>query len=124
MQVSRNQLHFRRNYLPCCFLDDSKWLSVRVVALYDPPSSFPFTPPSYRAASALTLTCLVDDLEDSTFVFYEWSSTLQQDEDAIVSTPYLHSYHSGVHTCTVHDSLGCTGNASITVNVVGECLLV
>ena len=99
-------------------IDDSKWFSVRVVASYDPPSSFSFIPPSYRAASALTLTCLVDNLDEPSTIIYEWSSTLLL--DAIVSIPYLHSYHSGVHTCTVHDLLGCTGNASITVNVVGE----
>ena len=36
-----------------------------------------------------------------------------------VSSRYLHSYDQGVHTCVVHDRGGCTGNASITVNVVG-----
>ena len=41
---------------------------------------------------------------------------------ATVSTPYLHSYDTGVHTCTVYDALGCAGNASITVNVVGKAL--
>ena len=39
---------------------------------------------------------------------------------ATVSTPYLHSYDTGVHTCTVYDDQGCAGNASITVNVVGK----
>ena len=41
---------------------------------------------------------------------------------ATVSTPYLHSYDTGVHICTAYDDQGCAGNGSITVNVVGEAL--
>ena len=102
---------------------------MKVVASYDPPSSFSFAPPSYRAASALTLSCLVEGLDSSSqIVTYRWSSSCSgncftQRADTVtatVSTPYLHSYDSGVHTCTVYDLLGRTGNASITVNVVGE----
>ena len=95
--------------------------TVRVVAEYDPPSSFTGEPPSYRAASALTLSCEVEGVENP---YYEWSSTYSRSSfvgsDATVSTPYLHSYDTGVHTCTVYDGQGCAGNGSITVNVTGE----
>ena len=111
------------------YTDDSKKLSVRINASYNPPSSFSFAPPSYRAASALTLSCLVQGLDSSSeIVTYRWSSTCSgncftQRADTVtatVSTPYLHSYDTGIHTCTAYDLLGRTGNASITVDVVGE----
>ncbi len=64
---------------------------------------------------------------DKSAVFeYEWSSNcvgncfVRGETDATVSTDYLHSYDSGVHTCTVYDLLGCVGSANITVNVVGK----
>ena len=107
-------------------IDDGKSPPVRVVAEYDPPSSFTGEPPSYRAASALTLSCEVEGVENP---YYEWSSTCSGNSgscfvrggDATISTPYLHSYDTGVHTCTVYDTvLGCAGNASIIVNVTGE----
>ena len=108
------------------FPDDGKSLLVKVVAEYDPPSSFTSEPPSYRAASALTLSCQVEGVDDLAGLFYEWTSTCSGNcftrggVSESVSTPYLHSYDTGVHTCMVYDVLGCTGNASITVNVVGE----
>ena len=106
-------------------IDDGKSPTVRVVAEYTPPSSFTGEPPSYRAASSLTLSCEVEGVEDP---YYEWSSTCSgscfvRGSDATISTPYLHFYDTGVHTCTVYDTvLGCAGNGSITVNVVGKAL--
>ena len=105
---------------------DGRSLLVSVVAEYDPPSSFTFEPPSYRAASALNLTCQVEGNHSG--LFYEWTSTclgncftqLGFAGGRSVSTPYLRSYDTGVHTCMVYDSVGCTGKANITVNVVGE----
>ena len=108
------------------FSEDGKILLVTVTAEYDPPSSFTFEPPFYRAASALTLSCEVEGAEDTSGLFYEWTSTCSGNcftrggTAGRVSTPYLHSYDTGVHTCMVYDTLGCTGNANITVNVVGE----
>ena len=32
----------------------------------------------------------------------------------------LHSVDSGTHTCNVTDALGCTGNATIDMNVMGK----
>ena len=105
-------------------VDDGKSPTVRIVAEYGPPSSFTGEPPSYRAASALTLSCEVEGGQ-----IYEWSSTCSGncftngENTATVSTSYLHSYDTGVHTCTAYDDQGCAGNASITVNVVGKLYL-
>ena len=104
---------------------------VKVSANYSRPSSFSLEPPSYRAASDLTLSCEVEATNDDGHdvevgLFYAWTSTcsgncfVRGGSTKTISTPYLHSYDSGVHTCVVYDTLGCTGNASITVNVVGK----
>ena len=80
-------------------IDDGKYPTVRVVAEYDPPSSFTGERPSYRAGSALTLSCEVEG-----GLIYVWSSTcsgncfMRGENTATVSTPYLHSYDTGVRT--------------------------
>ena len=97
-----------------------------IAANYEAPTSFSFTPPSYRAGSSLILTCEVEGVgyEDAG-VFYEWKSSCEGNCFArgetvqTVFSQYLHSYDQGVHICVVHDQRGCSGNASITVNVVG-----
>ena len=99
--------------------------TVKIVASYDPPSTFTGEPPSYRAASALTLTCTVEGLDSYVGLFYEWSSTCSGNcftrgqTTRSVSTPYLHSYDTGFHTCMVYE-LDYTGNATISINVVGK----
>ena len=111
-------------------IDDGKSPTVRVVAEYDPPSSFTGEPPSYRAASGLTLSCEVEGVDNINILglIYEWSSTCsgycftRGEITATVSTPYLHSYDTGIHTCTVYNALGHSGSANITVNVVGKAL--
>jgi len=108
------------------FTAEDYQLFVKIVPHYDPPSSFLLNHPSYRAASALNLTCAVEGVEDTDELFYEWTSTCSGNCFALgtasrtVSTPYLHSYDTGEYTCTVYDVLDCTGNASIYVDVVGE----
>ena len=121
-------LLLQQNCYCSIYIDDGKTPTVRVVAEYDPPSSFTGEPPSYRAASALSLSCEVEGVDNILGLIYEWSSTCSGncftngEDTATVSTPYLHSYDTGVHTCTVYDALGCAGNGSITVNVVGKAL--
>ena len=97
-----------------------------IVANYSPPLSFSFKSPSYRAGSSLILSCVVEGVgDDDTGLFYEWTSICMGNCFSrggilrTVSSRYLHSYDQGVHTCVVHDRGGCSGNASITVNVVG-----
>ena len=95
-------------------------LTVNIMAEYD--HTFSQSPPLYWAASALTLSCEVEEV-DEVGIIYEWTSTcsgncfVRGGTTQTVSTRYLHSYDSGVHTCTVYDGKGCTGNATITINV-------
>ena len=99
---------------------------VSIAVNYTPPSTFHFVAPYYRAASPLSLTCEVDGISGEG-VFYEWRSTCAgncfaaRQTSKTVSTQYLHSYDSGVHTCIVYDGLGCSGNTSISIHVSGKC---
>ena len=93
---------------------------------YDSPSTFQRkSTDDYRAASAVTLTCLTN-VGVNEGLLYEWSSTctgscfVRGGTTRSISTSYLHSYDSGVHTCVVYDGVGCSGNASVTMNVVGK----
>ena len=104
---------------------------VEIVASYDPPSTFTLSPPSYRAASPLSLTCEVQGLDDYTGLLYDWSSSVcagncfsKLGTSKTVSTDYLHSYDTGVHTCMVYDTLGCEANASISIKVVGKAIII
>jgi len=100
---------------------------VKITTKYSPPSSFSFDPPSYRAASALSLTCVVKNEKEEDGLFFEWSSTCSGNcfawgkTSRTISTAFLHSYDTGEYTCMVHDAInGNTGNASINVSVVGK----
>ena len=103
---------------------------MKIVASYDAPSTFTLDPPSYRAASPLTLTCEVQGVDDYLGLYYQWSSTCSGNcfvrtgfqSVGTLSTPHLHSYDTGVHTCTVY-AFGIVGSASISINVVGKNVL-
>ena len=90
---------------------------------YTPPPRFDRPAPYYRAASAISLTCEANGV---TGAFYTWTSdctgncfTVGQSSKT-VSTHYLESTDSGLHTCTVFGFNGETGNASVSIYVVGE----
>ena len=60
-------------------------------------------------------------------VTYEWTSTcsgdcfiLKQSTAAAVSTQYLKAADSGTHTCTVTDSVGNRGSASVEISTSGR----
>ena len=110
----------------CLLTENNEQLEVQIAASYSPPLSFSFKPPSYRAGSSLTLSCVVERVGDNdTGFFYEWTSTCKGncfsrgETLKTVSSRYLHSYDQGEHTCVVLDRGGCSANASITVDVVG-----
>ena len=101
----------------------SSVLDVSITVTYTPPSTFDHPAPYYRAASPLSLTC---EANGNSGAFYSWTSncsgscfTMGQSTKT-VSTPYLESFDSGMHTCTVYGINGETGSANVTVNVVGE----
>ena len=61
-----------------------------------------------------------------TGAFYTWTSnctgncfTVGQSSKT-VSTHYLESTDTGLHTCTVYGFNGETGTGSVSINVVGE----
>ena len=104
----------------------NKNLDVYINVTHSLAASFHRSSPFYQAGSALTLTCMVDG-PVAEGVFFEWSSDCKGaacfgigSPSQFISTDYLESKDSGTHTCTVHDALGCSGNASIAINVVGE----
>ena len=110
-----------------CFAAEGKPLRIKIVtAGYSPPVTFTLAPPFYQAATPLTLSCQVENVDTTADFHYVWSSTctghcfVERALNANVSTHFLHSHDSGVHTCTVYDGLGCVGSANITVNVVGK----
>ena len=60
-------------------------------------------------------------------VVYEWTSTcsgecfvLRQPGAATVSTQYFKAVDSGIHTCTVTDSVGNQGSTSVNVSATGK----
>ena len=101
----------------------SSTVNVSISVDYTPPSSFDRPAPYYRAASAISLTCETNGV---TGAFYTWTSnctgncfTVGQSSKT-VSTHYLESTDTGLHTCTVFGFNGETGTGSVSINVVGE----
>ena len=101
----------------------SSTLDVSISISYTPPSTFDRPAPYYRAASPLSLTC---EAHGDIGAFYGWTSnctgncfTIGQSSKT-VSTSYLESSDTGVHTCTVFGTSGETGSANVTIVVVGE----
>ena len=105
--------------------EEVKDFNVTIAVNYSPPATFDHLAPYYRAASPLSLTCEVEGVSVQG-VFYEWRSTCvgncfaTRQTTKTVKTSFLHSYDSGVHTCIIYDGLGCSGNASVNVTVVGK----
>ena len=98
-------------------------IKVSISISYTPPDQYPdYSPPNYRAASSVTLTCVVSGAAGS--VAYRWSSTCREcfaskSSSSVVSENLLRSRDAGVHTCTVTDSLGNKANASTWMNIHG-----
>ena len=101
----------------------SSVLEVSITVTYTPPSTFDLPAPYYRAASPLSLTCEIEGISGA---FYSWASDCNGSCFTIghstktVSTLYLESADSGVHTCIVHGFNGEMGSANVTIHVVGK----
>ena len=108
-------------------------LALRVVIdiSYSPPEPG-YQPPYYRAASGVTLTCRA--VGGTGQIRYIWSSTCSScipggwyysSSGHSRSRSFLAALDAGTHTCSAYDSgQGISGNTSIVMNIVGECLLV
>ena len=101
-------------------------LAVTIDVDYTPPSDFVGGPNDYRATSTLTLTCQVTG--GSGTVTYLWTSTCAgcfinsgTFQNQAVGRGSLQSVDSDTYTCMASRGSD-TGNATIEINVVGECI--
>ena len=111
----------------CCLLHHSLPCSVVKVTInvtYNPPSDFNLpSPPYYRPATSVTLTCLAHHPTGS--VSYERSSTCSScfassSTSQSISDSLLQSNDAGIHTCTVTDSNGNTGSNGTEMRLIGK----
>ena len=82
-----------------------------------------------QVGTPFQLACLIGSSPTPSIspVVYEWTSTcsgecfvLRQSGAATVSTQCLKAVDSGTHTCTVTDSVGNQGSASVNVSASGK----
>lgn len=102
-------------------------LKVSISVQYTTPDQYPnYSPPHYRPASSVTLNCVVEGSTGT--VRYRWSSSCQScfasnGSSQTVSEAFLKSRDTGLHTCTVTDSVGNSGTSSEQMNVTGNSVL-
>ena len=101
-------------------------IRVTIQITYTSPGTYPvYSPPNYRAASAVSLRCVASGYSGS--ISYQWSSTCSScfassSSSQTISDNILRSRDAGVHTCSVTDSLGNTGSNSTTMKIVGKVI--
>ena len=94
-------------------------LTVTIVPIYTPPPDvIDLGENEYRAASRLTLTCMVEGATG--MVGYSWMTSFNNDDMQTITRVVLRPADTGNHTCTATDSGGEIGMDSIQVTVVGE----
>ena len=90
---------------------------------YNSPVDFTLpSPPYYRPATSVTLTCVSDD--GTRPLQYHWSSTCSDcfafdSSSSHISVNILKSTDAGMHTCTVMDAEGNTGFAVTEMKLIG-----
>ena len=84
-----------------------------------------------QVGTSLQLACQVGNTPTPPIgaLVHEWISTcsggcfvLRQPRAATVGTQYLKAVDSGTHTCTVTDSVGNRGSASVSIATTGKCI--
>ncbi|CAI8046104.1 hypothetical protein GBAR_LOCUS25483, partial [Geodia barretti] len=101
-------------------------LKVTIDVTYNPPSDFNLpSPPYYRPATSLTLTCRAHHPTGS--VSYQWSSTCsscfaRSSSSQSITKTTLQSIDAGVHTCTATDGSGNTGSNTTEMRMMGRGL--
>ena len=97
---------------------------VTIEVTYNPPFDFTLpSPPYYRPASSVTLTCRAHHASGS--VSYQWSSTCSScfassTTAQTISETILKSNSAGVHTCRVTDGDGNTGSNNTEMKLIGK----
>ena len=90
---------------------------------YNPPPDFTLpSPPYYRPASSVTLSCIAEN--GASPLQYHWSSNCSNcfasdSSSHRISTDILKSSDAGTHTCTVTDAEGNSGYATTEMNLIG-----
>ena len=99
-------------------------LNVSILVDYTPPPDFNLpSPPYYRPASSVSLTCLA--LPDAVSpLTYHWSSTcsscnVSDYRSRHITIDILKSSDAGIHTCTVTDAEGHSGSAETQMRLYG-----
>ena len=92
---------------------------------YSPPSDFSLpSPPYYRPASSVSLTCVAS--HDAVLpLTYHWTSTetrsfAHERRESVISQRVLTVHDAGVHQCTVTDGLGNTAVAATEIKLFGK----
>ena len=94
---------------------------------YKPPADFTLpSPPYFRPATSVTLTCQVEQASED--VSYQWTSTnpksfVVNHTSSTVRKTILTSDDAGNHTCTATDSSGNSNSSTIKMQMIGENLI-
>ena len=91
---------------------------------YNPPADFTLpSPPYFRPATSVSLTCHVKEANGS--VSYQWSSTGPNSfavniSSSTVNKIILTSNDAGNHSCYANDSTGNRGSTTIKMQMIGK----
>ena len=92
---------------------------------YSPPSDFSLpSPPYYRPASSVSLTCVAPP--DAVLpLTYHWTSAetrsfAHERRESVISQRILTAHDAGVHQCTVTDGLGNNAVAATEIKLFGK----
>ena len=102
-------------------------LRVEIEVTYDSPFDFTLpSPPYYRPATSVTLTCQVYGATGT--VSYQWSSTCSgcfasSSTSQTISSSVLQSIDAGVHTCSAVDNNINTGSDSTEMKLIGMLII-
>ena len=103
-------------------------INVVIGIFYNPPTDFDVpSPPYYRPATSVTLTCSATP-NSARSLRYEWSSTCSScivsgNTSRELSIDILKSSDAGIHSCTVTDAEGHSGHASSEMILIGVFIL-
>ena len=102
-------------------------MNVDIQVEYEAPPDFGLSPPYYRPASSLTLSCIATGELGS--VNYQWESRYRdRDRQSLAYDKTIHfdmmtAYDSGTHTCTIADIDGTAVSTSAKVLLYGKLIV-
>ena len=115
------------NFVPTLFSD----MSVSIEVSYRAPPDFDLSPPYYRPASSLTLSCVATGASDS--VHIQWGSPHSgsfTNSNSRISPNSIRSsrdrltvHDAGIHTCTIIDTDGTSLSTRVHVKLYGRLII-